>query len=255
MSSQISVLHVDDDPGFVEVVREFLQREDDLAIEAETDPMCALERIRADPDAFDCVISDYDMPNVDGLELLERVREDDLDLPFILFTGKGSESIAAEAISRGVTDYLQKTTGSEQYNILANRVRNAVARRRAEEDATRTRRFLEKVLERATDIIAVVDSNNEIIFASGSVKEHLGYTPAELIDHGPFDLIHPDDRAMVADQFEQRLTHPDQPTGISYRVRHKDGYYLSCQTRGYNLMDDPDIEGILIYTHTIESNG
>jgi DNA-binding NtrC family response regulator len=54
------------------------------------------------------------MPGVDGLEFLASVREEYPDLPFILFTGKGSEEIASEAISRGVTDYLQKETGTDQ---------------------------------------------------------------------------------------------------------------------------------------------
>lgn len=254
MTENVRLLHVDDDPALVEVVSEFLELEDDFAVETETDPTSARERIRADPDAFDCIISDYDMPKMDGLELLESVREDHPDLPFILFTGKGSESIAAEAISKGVTDYLQKATGTDQYGLLVNRVRNAVARHRAEQDAARTRRFLEKLLERATDMIAVIDSNREFTFVSGSVEEHLGYSPAELEDRGPLDFVHPDDRERVEKRLAQRLADPDRPRGLSHRARHKDGHYVSCRTRAYNLTDDPDIGGVLVYTRTIESN-
>lgn len=53
------------------------------------------------------------MPGLDGLDVLERVRGEYPDLPFILFTGKGSEEIASDAISKGVTDYLQKGGGTE----------------------------------------------------------------------------------------------------------------------------------------------
>ena len=77
-------------------------------------------------------------------------------MPFILFTGKGSEEIASEAIAAGVTNYVQKNTGSDTYELLAHRIRNGVEQRRALEEAARTRRFLEKVVDRATDIIAVV---------------------------------------------------------------------------------------------------
>jgi DNA-binding NtrC family response regulator len=76
--------------------------------------------------ALDCVVSDYDMHGLTGLELLEAVRAVDPDVPFILFTGKGSETIASRAISEGATDYLQMTSGTDQYTMLADRIENAV---------------------------------------------------------------------------------------------------------------------------------
>jgi DNA-binding NarL/FixJ family response regulator len=71
------------------------------------------------------------MSGMDGIELLRTIREERPNLPFVLFTGKGSEEIASEAISAGVTDYLQKRGGTEQFALLANRVANAVEGRRA----------------------------------------------------------------------------------------------------------------------------
>ncbi len=124
-SGTIRVLHVDDDPSFVEVAAELLERQDDrIEVETEVRADDGLECVEAG--AIDCVVSDYDMPHTDGLEFLEQVREDYPDLPFILFTGKGSEEIASEAISAGVTDYLQKRPGTDQYTVLANRIENAV---------------------------------------------------------------------------------------------------------------------------------
>jgi DNA-binding response OmpR family regulator len=70
-----------------------------------------------------------------GIELLETVRETYPDLPFVLFTETGSEEVASEAISAGVTDYLQKGGGSEQYALLANRIENAVQAHRTAERA------------------------------------------------------------------------------------------------------------------------
>ena len=75
--------------------------------------------------ALDCVVSDYDMHGLTGLKLLEAVRAVDPDVPFILFTGKGSETIASRAISEGATDYLQRTSGPDQYTVLAHRIENA----------------------------------------------------------------------------------------------------------------------------------
>ncbi|MFB6311929.1 MAG: response regulator [Salinirussus sp.] len=139
---------MEDDAGFAELVAEFLpQTGDDLTVTTVTDPEDGLARFRETPAAYDCIVSDYDMPKMEGLEVLKTIRKEWPDMPFILFTGKGNEEIAARAISAGVTDYLQKSAGSDTYEMLAHRIRNAVERHQAQKEAARTRRFLEKVVE------------------------------------------------------------------------------------------------------------
>ena len=126
----IHVLHVDDEPDFADMAASFLEREDErLSIRTATSAEAGLERLG--DDEFDCVISDYDMPGTTGIEFLRAVRDDYPDLPFILYTGKGSEEVASDAISAGVSDYLQKETGTDQYSVLANRITNLVSQYRA----------------------------------------------------------------------------------------------------------------------------
>ena len=138
----IHVLHVDDQPDFSELVVTYLERQDDrLAVETALSASDGLERLQQVD--IDCIVSDYDMPGMNGLEFLEVIRESDPQLPFILYTGKGNEEIASEAITAGVTDYLKKSSGTEQYELLANRVTNAVqqyrnAQRVAELDRIRS---------------------------------------------------------------------------------------------------------------------
>ena len=141
-SDAIRVLHVDDDPDFVALSATLVEREDDrIDVETATSAREGLERIAAGE--FDCVVSDYDMPGQDGIEFLGAVREEHSELPFVLYTGKGSEEVAADAISAGATDYLQKERGNAQYAVLANRITNAVeqywsTQRTAELDRIRT---------------------------------------------------------------------------------------------------------------------
>ncbi|WP_324254844.1 response regulator [Halapricum desulfuricans] len=119
------VLHVDDKPDLLEMVSIFLEREDDrFEIVQATSASNGLDQLSEQ--AFDCVISDYDMPSCNGIEFLQEVREDSPDLPFILFTGKGIEEIASDAISAGVTDLLQKQGATDCYTVLANSVSNAI---------------------------------------------------------------------------------------------------------------------------------
>ena len=136
--SPIHVLHVDDDPEFRDLTATYLERKNDrFLVDSAASPAESLDTLSDQP--TDCIVSDYDMPRQTGIEFLERVRERWPNLPFILFTGKGSEEVASEAISAGVTDYLHKKTGTEQYDLLANRIENAVQARRDAKAAERRR--------------------------------------------------------------------------------------------------------------------
>jgi len=145
MTKPITVLIVDNEPGFAELAGEMLERERDsitaLAATNGREALSLLERREVD-----CIVSDYEMPEMTGLELLEAVREDDPDLPFVLFTGRGSEEIASEAIAAGVTQYLQKESGKEQYALLANQITNAVAQYRTETELRESERRYERTL-------------------------------------------------------------------------------------------------------------
>jgi PAS domain S-box-containing protein len=162
-SETITVLHVDDDPDFVELTALFLEREDDrLAVETELCVADGLERLATEP--VDCVVSDYDLPGSNGLEFLHAVREEYPVLPFILFTGKGSEQIASEAISAGITDYLQKGGGTSQYTILANRISNAVAESEARQFERLTNHSPLTILERIDDAFLALDNDWRITY-------------------------------------------------------------------------------------------
>ncbi|GAA0722209.1 signal transduction histidine kinase/CheY-like chemotaxis protein [Halorubrum trapanicum] len=150
------VLFVDDEPGAADLAATHVERlVEDIETVTRTSPDEALDVVR--DGRVDCVVSDFDMPGRDGLELLEGVRSIDPGLPFVLFTGKGSEEIASDAISAGVTDYLQKGTGRDRYEMLANSVANALGRRRAERDLREVNAKVTAIHEFATELASVTD--------------------------------------------------------------------------------------------------
>ncbi|WP_424000866.1 PAS domain S-box protein [Haloarcula salina] len=173
MGSQIRVLHVDDDPELAEVVATFLEREDDrFTVETVLSADEGLERLAGAE--FDCVVSDYDMPKRNGIEFLETVRSTDSDLPFILYTGKGSEEIASDAISSGVTDYLQKGGGIGQYTVLANRIANAAAAYQTRRNLERKSRQDEAIADLSRDALEGLDRQPLFQRAVGIVSDRLG---------------------------------------------------------------------------------
>ncbi len=84
IGGDISILHIEDDPDFADLVQTFLKQErDDFEIITETSPKKGLQRLQEED--VDCIVSDYDMPSLTGLDVLEHVRAEYPDLPFILF--------------------------------------------------------------------------------------------------------------------------------------------------------------------------
>src|SRR6056297_2392957 len=204
-SSGKRVLVVDDEPGLADMAAEYLQRIDDEMSTTATDSASdALERIRNGSE-FDCVVSDYNMPDMNGLELLEAVREAYPSLPFVLYTGKGSEEIAAESIAAGVTDYLQKETGTDHYEVLGKRIENAISQNRAKVELRRTRHKIEALHETAAQAATCTDRDALCDLAVEAAEEIL-----------EFDLC---DISLVADG---RLV----PQAVSKGVP-SDGYYRS----------------------------
>ncbi|SEO88372.1 PAS domain S-box-containing protein [Halogranum amylolyticum] len=170
----IRVLHVDDQPALGELVKTHLERYEgggDVDVEVISVTTACEARDRLDGSRIDCVVSDYEMPETDGLKLLEAVRCQYPDLPFILFTGKGSEEVARDAFRVGATDYMQKETGTDQYAVLANRVHNAVAQYRAETASERYGAAIE-ALENA---VYVLDGERRFTSVDELFVETTGY--------------------------------------------------------------------------------
>ncbi|RAW44384.1 HTR-like protein [Halorubrum sp. 48-1-W] len=202
---RIRVLHVDDDRAFTELVATYLERVDGvLSVRSETTAADALQALSADDERIDCVVSDYDMSGTDGLELLETVRDREIDVPFVLFTGKGSEEIASEAISAGVTDYLQKGGGTDQYTVLANRVRNVVDQHRSRRALAASQDRLSRFIEQSPLATIEYDETFEIVRVNPAAETVTGYDADELIG-GTWMPIVPDDQRRVVAEIERRL--------------------------------------------------
>jgi len=203
MATVIRVLIVDDDADAAELTATYLERiSQAIETTVETEPTDALAHISGS-ERVDCVVSDYDMPEANGLEFLDDVRAIDPDLPFVLFTGKGSEEIASEAISAGVTDYLQKESGTEQYGVLANRIENAVAQHRAEREAAEADRQIRRIFERVTDAFYALDEEWRFTYVNEQAASYTDYSREELVGTHIRSLLPESEAEAFYDAFER----------------------------------------------------
>lgn len=218
LTGEIRVLHVDDNSQQTRLMEDVLTDvQENLDVVTETTVDAGLEQLRDPKTDIKCVVSDYVMPHENGLDFLEAVREDYPDLPFILFTGKGSEQIASEAISAGVTDYLQKG-GMDAYQLLANRIENVVTKYRAEQEVRR----VYDALEAAQEAISLLDEEGRFTYVNQAYADLYGYEREEMLGEH-WSLIYPDEETeRVNEEILQAVSEGEQWHGETTGLR-KDG--------------------------------
>ena len=182
MPPRYRVLYVDDEPSLLEIGRIFLESSGQLTVETRISAATALEVL--EKERFDAIISDYQMPGMDGIGFLKEVRYRYGQVPFVLFTGRGREEIVIEAINNGADFYLQKGGDpSVQYAELEHGILGAIQRREAEERLKRSEARYRSVVKDQVELIARFTPDWTVSFANRAFRTHAAAF------HGTGDVI------------------------------------------------------------------
>jgi CheY-like chemotaxis protein/two-component sensor histidine kinase len=214
----VTVLYVDDEPEFADLVQYWLEDDDgepQLSVITVESVAAALDVLASQ--SVDCVVSDYNMPGRDGLDLLAELRERHSALPFVLFTARGGEETARDAFRAGVTDYMTKDGDPETVGLLAERVRNAVQTRRSAAGETadhlQYRAGLREIaLDAATNLMSARpdELDTKVSFTLQTVGEFIGVARA-----ATYLATEDDDYEQTHDWTDDAASLPDRlhPTG------------------------------------------
>jgi len=122
----VKILLVDDDPLFLELSKTFLEVFHDITSDTVNSAREALQRL--EQYSYDVVVSDYDMPLMDGITFLKTIRDKRIDTPFILFTGVGRDELMHQAIENGADSFIQKIGDPKtQFSELSKRIWQTVS--------------------------------------------------------------------------------------------------------------------------------
>jgi PAS domain S-box-containing protein len=198
MAAAIRVLYVDDEPDLLEIGKLFLEESGNFTV---TTTLSATNAIRLiEREKFDVIVSDYQMPGMDGIQFLVEVRQHFGTIPFILFTGRGREEVVIQALNSGADFYLQK--GGEpgaQFAELSHKIKKAVEALRAEEAdrASRDQLILSEANLRIhkTELEAQAE---ELMRAKLAVEESRDKF-LDLYDFAPLGYLTLSDKALIMD--------------------------------------------------------
>lgn len=230
----VKVLYVDDEPALLDIAKEFLEMDGDMTISISTSASKVLED--AASGRYDVILSDYRMPETDGIAFLKLLRERGVDTPFIIFTGQGREEVAIEALNNGADFYLQK--GGDpivQFEELRNVISQLAQRSRAERALHEREEILGLITDNMRDIVTRADNEGRIDYVSPSVAV-TGFTPEDVVGRRLFDFVHPDDVKRLAEQVDHGIASREELT-FEYRQLNKDGSYTWSEAVGKYLYD------------------
>ena len=186
----ISILYVDDEPGLLDIGKLFLERSGQFSVDIITSARTALDLLNSK--TYDAIISDYQMPEMDGIELLKKVRNSGNTIPFILFTGRGREEVVIQALNEGADFFLQK--GGEplpQFTELAHQIRQAVQQRRAEASIRDHERREADIINFLPDATFAINNERTVIAWNRAMEEMTGVKAAEMLEKGNYEYAIP----------------------------------------------------------------
>lgn len=215
------ILLVDDDEDHLFVTKRLLERkEPTFELITTVSALEALQILETEP--FDAVVADYQMVGMDGLELLRAIRSSGNDVAFILFTGKGHEEVAIQALNLGADYYLRKGDDPViQYKKLVHILRTIIDHKRTKEEKHAAEEKYRDLLENINDVIFRISENGIIDYVSPPVKSLLGYQPSEMIGKPFTHFIPPGDIPRAAKIMENVLA--GKITTYEYRMLKKSG--------------------------------
>ena len=176
---RIKILHIDDESDFLASTKRFLERRNkNFIVDTTTSAEEGIALLRAD--GYDVVVADYKLLGMDGLELFRHLRENGNTIPFIMFTGKGREEVAMEALNQGANYYLQKDGNIEYlYGNLAEAIKEKVEQKRTADKIAGLEKEHQIVLDSVPAMIFHVDSNGNYVYVNRLFAETFGLTPED----------------------------------------------------------------------------
>jgi two-component system sensor histidine kinase/response regulator len=107
------------------------------------------------------------------------------------------------------------------------------------------------LVHNSTDLITVVDEHAIATYQSPSSARVLGYEPSQIVGTDLTELLHPDDQSDVVQELTELYARPDATVGLTFRIRHRDGAWITMEGTAHNLIADRSVGGFVLNSRDI----
>ncbi len=255
MSRAIKVLVIDDSEVDAELAIEMLRR-GGLDVQYERVQSAAATEAALRRQAWDAVISDFNMPGFTGLDALRIFQSAGLDIPFILISGTIGEETAVDAMKAGASDYVMKKDLTRLAPALERELEQAAmraARRQAERDLVESEAGLHRAQLVAKLAHVITGPGGTFETWSETLPKLIGVDPAEIPKSTRewLDIVHPDDHA----RFRAKTLEAGREgtrVDVEYRLRCADGAWIQVRQVIEPLRSQADAEGETRWFNTLQ---
>ena len=224
MSAAFSILLLEDDPSSIRLFTRKIQYAPVEMVVKDVRNREAFLRELESPH-FDCIVIDYTLPDIIGIEALRLVNELAPGTPTIIYTGSVGEEKAVECMKEGASEFLLKTNSIRLVPAILSVVsqkRDREARVLAEEAQKQSEARFKALAEMSTALIFIYQGER-FTYVNAASKQITGYTKDELLNMKFWDLVHPEYREMVHQRGLARQRNEDVPTRYDFKIITKDG--------------------------------
>lgn len=187
----LRVLFVDDEPDLLKVGKLFLERTKEIFAETATSAEMAIEQMKIHQ--IDVIISDYLMPDIDGIDFLKMVRNSGSQIPFIIFTGRGHENAVIQALNAGADFYIKKDGEPDtQFTELINTIHQVLDRKMSSPDQEQRNHEWDVTFQNIAQSAFVISPDMRIVSANKATYDLLGLPEVDVIGKECFRLFHND---------------------------------------------------------------
>jgi diguanylate cyclase (GGDEF)-like protein/PAS domain S-box-containing protein len=129
--------------------------------------------------------------------------------------------------------------------------RDITRRKEAEEALKNSGERFRSLVQNASDVILIMESDDTVRYISPAVERVLGYKPEEVIGEGNFDVVYPDDAALVQGVVAEAVSNPGSTFHMELRLRHADGSWRHVESSCTSLLGDPAVGGIVFNSRDV----
>lgn len=245
----IKIIHVDDEEYQLKFTKMFLEKVDQsITVNSISSPNTVLKKYLEW--GVDCIVSDYQMPEMDGIELASTIRKTS-DIPFILYTGRGSEEVAEKAFQIGINDYLRKEQDPSHYHVLANCIRNLVSLTREQRHLKESERRYRMFSENASDVFITLDLEGRFTFFSKKNTPVFGYDADKLLGKNIFEIITQESREIAFSRIEKwKSGVPNHPSEIFY-FKSEHGNIVPFEINPSSIIENGKLTGMQMIVRNV----